>query len=109
LHFDGGLTPGCSLVDGATQDLNLMARDGQACMQAVDANQPWSANFAMRGLYTACSGVWSDGVQSIALPEHSLLWIEDGNTQTHTKFRFAAPAGQPIHAWWLGYTPDTTP
>jgi environmental stress-induced protein Ves len=109
LHFDGGLAPGCSLIDGATQDLNLMARGGQACMQAVDGNQPWSADFAMRGLYTACSGTWSDGLQSIALPAHSLLWIAEANTSSPAHFRFAAIGKQPTRAWWLGYTPDSTP
>lgn len=111
LHFDGGLAPGCSLIDGATQDLNLMARGGQACMQAVDASQAWSADFAMRGLYTACSGAWSDGLRTIPLPAHSLLWIADANTipHAHAHFRFAANSSQSTRAWWLGYTPDPTP
>ena len=108
LHFDGGLAPGCSLIDGATQDLNLMTRGGQACMQAVEASQPWSADFAMRGLYTACSGAWSDGLQTIPLPAHSLLWIPNSSSMPGTHFRFAAHS-QATRAWWLGYTPDPTP
>ena len=106
LHFDGGLAPGCSLMDGATQDLNLMARGGTACMNSVEAEQPWSADFAMRGIYTACSGVWSNGLQTIPLPAHSLLW--DANPEPKAEFRFAANRNEPTHAWWLGYTPDTT-
>jgi environmental stress-induced protein Ves len=112
LHFDGGLAPGCRLIDGATQDLNLMARGGTACMQAVDAGQPWTAHFAMRGLYTACSGVWSNGVQSIALPANSLLWISNvkaPDTAHHADFCFTASHTETTRAWWLGYTPDTTP
>jgi environmental stress-induced protein Ves len=109
LHFDGGLAPGCSLLDGATQDLNLMARGGTACMETVDADQPWTADFAMRGIYTACSGVWNDGLQSIALPANSLLWIENARALPNTAFRFTANDAQPTQAWWLGYTPDTTP
>jgi environmental stress-induced protein Ves len=109
LHFDGGLAPGCSLIDGATQDLNLMARGGQACMQAVDAGQSWSASFAMRGLYTACSGLWSDGQQNVPLAAHSLLWIADAPSLPHADFRFTANSTGPTRAWWLGYTPDNTP
>jgi environmental stress-induced protein Ves len=113
LHFDGGLAPGCSLIDGPTQDLNLMARDGVACMQAVDADEPWSADFAMRGIYTACSGVWSDGRQTITLAANTLLWIANAsalyNTPANAGFRFAASGAEPPRAWWLGYTPDTSP
>jgi hypothetical protein len=109
LHFDGGLAPGCSLIDGATQDLNLMARGGTACMLEVDAEQPWSADFAMRGLYTACSGTWSDGLRAIPLAAHSLLWIADAHTTAGADFRFAANSTEPTRAWWLGYTPDRTP
>ena len=58
LHFDGGLTPDCKLIDGPTQDLNLMTRDGQACVVPVNPDQPWSASYAMCGLYTAGGGIW---------------------------------------------------
>lgn len=109
LHFDGGLAPGCHLIDGPTQDLNLMARGGSACMQEVEAGQPWSADFAMRGLYTASSGVWSDGTDTIALPAHSLLWIAEARPLTAAAFRFDTNNTEPPRAWWLGYTPDTTP
>jgi hypothetical protein len=86
-----------------------MARGGTACMETVDADQPWTADFAMRGIYTACSGVWNDGLQSIALPANSLLWIENARALPNTAFRFTANDAQPTQAWWLGYTPDTTP
>jgi environmental stress-induced protein Ves len=106
LHFDGGLAPGCSLIDGATQDLNLMARGGKAGMQDVVTDQPWPADFAMRGIYTACSGTWSDGLQAITLAAHSLQWVEH---RTAAAMRFTANNTEPTRAWWLGYTPDTTP
>ena len=108
LHFDGGLAPGCSLIAGPTQDLNLMARGGKACMLEVAADQPWSADFAMRGVYTACDGTWSDGLQTIPLTAHSLLWIADAGNIPGADWRFAANSTEPTRAWWLGYTPDTT-
>jgi environmental stress-induced protein Ves len=109
LHFDGGLAPGCGLLDGATQDLNLMARGGSACMEAIVANHPWSADFAMRGLYTASSGTWSDGLQAMPLAAHSLLWIANASSVPSADFRFAAHDTEPTRAWWLGFTPDTSP
>jgi environmental stress-induced protein Ves len=116
LHFDGGLAPGCSLLNGATQDLNLMARGGKAIMQAVETEQPWTANFAMRGIYTATAGVWTDGTQTIKLAAHSLLWIDSvsadftsPSTASTAAFSFTANDTQPTRAWWLGFTPDTTP
>lgn len=40
VQFDGGAAVGCSLVDGATQDLNLMVRGRGAAMHRVsDAKQ----------------------------------------------------------------------
>ena len=116
LHFDGGLAPGCTLVDGSTQDLNLMARGGKAIMLAVETEEPWTANFALCGIYTATSGVWTDGAQTIKLAAHSLLWIDSTSadstsysTSSNTTFRFTANSTEPTRAWWLGYTPDTTP
>ncbi len=111
LHFDGGLAPGCALVDGPTQDLNLMARGGQACMLAVDADTDWQCSHTMGGLYTACSGIWgttasvsaSDGQRSLALPPHTLLWLAQAPA---TPMRFTPDHGASGNAWWLGYTPE---
>ena len=106
LHFDGGLAPGCTLVDGPTQDLNLMLRGGQACMLAVDAEEAWPCGYAMGGLYTACSGQWTDGQQTLALPAHSLLWLQQ---TADTTLRFTPDQGTTASAWWLGFTPEHTP
>jgi environmental stress-induced protein Ves len=103
LHFDGGLAPGCHLIAGPTQDLNLMARGGAACMLAVQADTPWQSDHAMTGLYTADPGVWTDGLQSLRLPAHTLLWLEQ--TPAHA-MRFAAEAAELPRAYWLGYTPE---
>jgi hypothetical protein len=53
--------------------------------------------------------VWSDGLQSIHLPAHSLLWIANASPLANADFCFAANGTEPTHAWWLGFTPDTTP
>ena len=106
LHFDGGLAPGCSLIDGATQDLNLMARGGQACMQPVVAGEPWLSPHSLCGLYTVRPGIWSDGLQSLPLAAHTLLWCPQG---APSAMRFTPHNSEPPQAYWLGYTPDATP
>jgi hypothetical protein len=86
-----------------------MARGGSACMEAVVTNQAWSADFAMRGLYTASSGTWSDGLQAIPLAAHSLLWIANAITAPSADFSFTAHGAEPTRAWWLGFSPDKSP
>ena len=114
LHFDGALAPGCTLVDGSTQDLNLMVRGDTACMLPVEPARAWRADFTQCGLYTACNGIWSDGQQTLALEAHTLLWLEQG-AQSPMQFTPAVlpptspdTAGAMLHcpAWWLGFTPE---
>jgi len=112
LHFDGALAPGCTLLDGATQDLNLMARAGRSAMQAAQADVQWCPSYAVSGLYTATAGVLktSDANdEPVVLPAHSLLWCT-GTPAMHWTFTpdttDTADAAD-VRAWWLGYTPDT--
>lgn len=110
LYFDGGLAPGCTLIDGPTQDLNLMARGGTACVLPVQSGQAWTSSYALCGIYTACSGTWTHGHQTIALAAHTLLWLAEADPQaTHpSPMRFTSD-GDTARAWWLGYTPEATP
>ena len=56
LHFDGALAPDCSLIDGPTEDLNLMLRGRAGTLQPVAAGQPWSECFDVRGLFALSAG-----------------------------------------------------
>jgi environmental stress-induced protein Ves len=106
LHFDGALAPGCSLLNGATQDLNLMARAGRSTMQRVQTNAPWSPSFAINGIYTATAGVFKTSDETsleIPLPAHSLLYC----TAPHSSTWSFTPDTKDLRAFWLGYTPDT--
>jgi environmental stress-induced protein Ves len=103
LQFDGGLAPFCQLEDGPTQDLNLMVRGGDACMLAVDTDAPWLSDHAMCGLYTTVGGVWSDGLQTLRLPAHTLLWLEKAPA---TMMRFTSDNTALLPAYWLGYSPE---
>jgi environmental stress-induced protein Ves len=104
LCFDGGQAPGCRLLGGPTQDLNLMARVGSSTMCKVAGGQHWDERYAWRGIYTAGPGSWRNATQECALAAHSLLWATDAGEGpwvfTPDESR-KAPG-----AWWLGYTPQ---
>lgn len=101
LRFDGGTAPGCRLIKGATRDLNLMLRDGHGVMRPVDRGVGWEAGFALRALYTATGGTWTDGTERHTLPAHTMLWSDDGRASV---WSFDSEA-TPLRAWWIAYTP----
>ena len=103
LCFDGAAAPGCRLLRGATQDLNLMLRKGTGAMRPVQAGQGWNEPFAMRGIYAKCAGSLRDGQQSFSLSAHTLLWKHDGGSDAWT-FEALQPEADTC-AWWLGFTP----
>jgi len=104
LVFDGAAAPGCRLLNGPTQDLNLMIRQGSGVMQPVRPQAAWSGQFVARGLYTLDAGEWQAGKHTHALPANALLWTADGDAGEWT-FRPAATQ-HPPRAWWLGYMPS---
>jgi hypothetical protein len=99
LRFDGGAAPGCSLIDGATRDLNLMLRGGEGVMQPVTPGQSFGG-FAQCGLFTAVPGALRSGGASTPLPTNALAWQTEGTLV----FDPDQPAPEPI-GWWLGYSP----
>ena len=108
LCFDGGAAPGCRLLDGPTQDLNLMARNGQGHMQAVDTARAWSPTFTVCGLYTCTAGNWNDGSVVHPLAAHTLLWqsFAQASPSRDRQWYFASnEEAVPPRAWWLGYSP----
>lgn len=109
LEFNGAAAPHCRLLDGPTQDLNLMARRGRGYMRAVIARQPWHSPLAMRGLYSTGTGTWTSGAREVRLNAHTLLWESTPEIGPWT-FTPDAPA-EPTHgappAYWLGFTPYT--
>lgn len=103
LRFDGAAAPGCNLIDGPTQDLNLMLRRSTGAMLRWQPAQPWAGTFAMRGLYTTGAGRWSAGSSSADLPAHTLLWSTAALPGPwHFELSTATPRAS---AWWLGCTP----
>ncbi len=103
LPFDGASAPGCRLLDGATQDLNLMARGGTAIMLAARAATPWQSDWPLRALYTTQAGRWQAGDDSADLVANSLFWMaaDAGAGWVFTPHAQGAGEG----AWWMGFRP----
>ena len=103
--FDGASAPACELLDGPTQDLNLMVQQaaGEACMQPCRAGQPWLPGPCWRGLFTTTPLEWQAGSDPPQhLPALSLLWSDaDGQRPWVVRPDVAAAAGMPLRAWWL--------
>jgi environmental stress-induced protein Ves len=105
LHFEGQDAPDCRLIQGSTQDLNLMVRGvnstcGEMCV--VDAAKPWLTTLArplgLRGLYTRTPGVWRCGTEQRNLNAHDFLWVAPAD-RSAWEFDSAGPA------WWLAAAP----
>ena len=108
LRFDGGATPGCRLLGGATRDINLMLRNGRGVLRSVVPGVAWSEAFAMRGLFVTIGGHCSVEGQRRAVPAMSLLWAdaETAGDEIGWTFEPDAACTTPV-AWWLGFTPNT--
>lgn len=77
-EFDGAVAVQCDLIDGSTQDFNLMLRKGRASahMARVNGRLDFTSGAAVTvALYAAADGATlHDGAQALTLPPHSLLW-----------------------------------
>ncbi len=103
LSFDGGQAPDCQLIDGPTQDLNLMSIGGDSEMTLAQAGVAWDTAHAMRGLYTTVAGHWQRGPKRLAVAAHHLLW---DNAATTGPWRFESEPASAGTALWLGFTPQ---
>lgn len=99
LRFDGEAAPGCTLLDGPTQDLNLMARRdaGQAGMAIAQRGSALGAGFAWRGVYAADTAkleMSGPGGRAAPLAAGTLLWTDAADEAPWT-------LRQGRRAWWL--------
>jgi environmental stress-induced protein Ves len=103
-EFDGACAPACSLIDGATRDLNLMVGGGVGTMQRIDPEAEWDSPYLERGLFTLTGGTLQTGSQpALPLDAFTLVWHIG---PLPCSFAPRAP-GRP--GWWLGWTPGGTP
>jgi uncharacterized protein len=78
LAFDGGQSCHCSLIEGATQDFNLMNRAGHARLQRCTgrARPPWSSG-EVAGIYACAAAQLQDaGGLCWSLEPDELLWTD---------------------------------
>ncbi len=96
LHFDGADAPGCRLLGGPTDDLNLMLRSSQArgALRPVQGCAAWPGRGRWRAVYTASACHLHSGVDT-PLPAHSLAWDDDA----HAPWQLSSTG--PLHAWWV--------
>lgn len=105
LRFDGAAAPGCTLIDGATRDLNLLARKdaGHGEMQAVAAGVDWRSPAPLRAVFTLYPAeLRIDGLPVAALPAAALAWrgeAADGRWEL-------VPDESRTRAWWLSFAPN---
>jgi environmental stress-induced protein Ves len=107
-RFQGDAAPGCTLVDGPTQDLNLMVRrpgdrsggsGGVGEMRRAFAGSRASGIAAWRGLYTADPITLALDGAVMPVAAGTLLWLATDQ-----------PVGWQVHegdarAWWLSWRP----
>ena len=105
LCFAGDAPTSCRLLEGSTQDLNLMLRQATGELATASDGQAWTPNAAQCGLFTAVAGRCEAGAQAIDVPAYALLWFDPAPPS----LRFTAgqrPAA--LIGWWLAATPEGT-
>jgi uncharacterized protein len=111
LRFEGASAPQCDLLDGATQDLNLMAQSasGRAGMFTVKAGEAWDSSAPLRGVYTAHAVLLLVGDEpGLQLPAHTLAYSEQAAHQLWRLSPIASATATPAPgAWWLQFKPRT--
>jgi hypothetical protein len=102
LAFDGASAPHCALLDGPTQDLNLMLRGGLAGgLFRAHTGTHWHACAAQGGLYSLVAGTLHADDQDLhwPVPADTLCWFD----QVPARLRFDADTAADTEAlaFWL--------
>lgn len=81
LAFDGEAAAGCRLIDGDTEDLNLMVRRGlgQAQMWRADSGASIEGATRWRGVYATGAVCVDIGYLTETLAAGELLWCDDAD------------------------------
>ena len=102
LAFDGAADTQCALIDGATQDFNLMLRGGSARVQRVQGQLQVAPNASkFIAVYTGnemASVVF--GSEAAVFPPHTLLWRDVSATHPQPPITLDAPG-----ALWMEISP----
>lgn len=104
LRFDGAAAPQCELLDGPTQDLNLMVRSeaGRGGMALAITGGDWHSTAAVRAVYTAeAATLMVEGSEPQALPAGTLAWSDNAADQTWRLHHDQDHGPGAARAWWL--------
>lgn len=105
LPFDGGTAPTCRLIDGPTQDLNLMLARGRGSLQPLRSGQPLRQQASWKAVYVADAALLHrTGAAPQPLAAGSLAWSETAAGQ-----HWSLEAGADTRAWSVIYEPLTEP
>ena len=109
VRFDGAAAPGCDLLDGTTQDLNLMVRHdaGKGAMQRAIAGEAWTSTAPLRAVFTMTPATLQiDGADAVTLPAGTLAWSDQA---AHQRWRLLAQdTAASAWAWALQFKPFPT-
>jgi len=104
VRFEGAAAPACDLLDGPTQDLNLMVRSdaGRGAMRLARSGEDWVSTARLRAVFTLdLVTLQVDGSAAIDLPAGTLAWRDEAGQQVWR----LKPGSAPIRAWWLQFKP----
>jgi len=104
IAFDGDAPPACTLLGGATLDLNLMLRDAHGAMAPVRADTPWLPPRGQGGLYAVQDGIlWGGAGERVDLPGHCLAWADQTAGMSPWRFEAAHEARGPTLGYWIAF------
>jgi uncharacterized protein len=105
LRFDGAAAPGCTLTDGPTRDLNLMARmnAGSGTMRRALAREEWTSAAPLRAIFaTGATRLEIDGAASLEIPAFALAWSDRAAGQC---WRLPSSGTSSPATWLLSFEP----
>jgi len=124
LPFAGEAAPGCRLINGATQDLNLMSRRdaGRSAMRRAAAGTAWVSAAPLRALFTAeALSLKINGQAPLAVAAGTLAispqaaherWQVQVQAQVQAQSQVPPQLppqlpsdAVPLQAWWLDFLP----
>lgn len=102
LAFDGADPPGCRLLDGATDDLNLMVRAdaGRGHLARIVPGHAWQPAARWRGLYTQEAALLQAAGSEWPLAAGTLVWSAAADAGAWVLH--AAHAGHAFGLWLEG-------
>ena len=108
VRFEGAAAPDCGLLDGPTQDINLMVRSdaGRGAMLLARSGEDWVSTAWLRAVFTTDAATLQiDGSDAVDLPPSTLAWREEAGQQVWRLRPGNAAGNAPLRAWWLQFKP----